>query len=353
MHTTYYILIRISSHRSNFDQKFDVQMRLMGAIKGDPDNFDDEKGHVVGSQFGGLAVSYNLVPMINSQNRNRGVRNTYTPSYYDVEMRMADYLRLQCGVVDFQVDVNYCECSRMCNGGRSDEPGGEWRPASFDITHVFVFYVNGTAMHFPNAFSSTHVGNRVGLVDKRKKQKRARRESGTCRATGIETIPRTARRSKRALATASGPDIVVTMAKGYQVSFNRYDCVPLNEAYRLSSNSIVLDKGSCVKVYDGRSCTGSSRIVVQKGFRKLYSVHKVDESELLGVKSITGCCREIIGDKSDVFGMAPEFQPKRYQFKNSSKRRRRQAVNRNVGQMLVESECSCSCLNNTTSMKKN
>lgn len=136
---------------------------------------------------------------------------------------------------------------------------------------------------------------------------------------------------------------MVTMTAGYQVSLNRFDYIDLNETYILSSNLIVLNKGNCVKVNNGRSCTGSSLIVVQKGFKKPYSMREVNESELFGIRNVTSCCREVIGDKSNVFGMLPEFRPVPYHFKNSPKRRRRQAVDRNNGQMFTESECSCPC----------
>jgi len=84
-------------------------MELMGAHK------TDEKGHLVGSQFGGPAEAYNLVPMSNSQNRNFHSTYISTFSFYDLEMRMSDYLSLQCGMIDFEVHINYCDCQQVFN----------------------------------------------------------------------------------------------------------------------------------------------------------------------------------------------------------------------------------------------
>lgn len=93
--------IFLVTKRINFDGKdFKFQMELMGAHK------TDEKRHLVGSQFGESAAAYNLVPMSNSQNRNYHSQFILTFSFYDLEMRMSDYLSMHCGIIDFEVDIN-------------------------------------------------------------------------------------------------------------------------------------------------------------------------------------------------------------------------------------------------------
>lgn len=138
-----------ASGRNSFGASFDAQMKAMHAAK------NDEKGHVIASQFNGPALDYNMVPMGNYQNRNFLVKNVFMASYYDMEMRMKDFISAGCGSVDLKVDVQY-------------EPKGQpqsYRPKSFDMYHTFVYKIDGKDVYQPRSHLYTSFENRMGLVN--------------------------------------------------------------------------------------------------------------------------------------------------------------------------------------------
>jgi len=99
----------------------------------------------------------------------------------------------------------------------------------------------------------------------------------------------------RTSGTRTDSDVQVTLQPGYVESFDGIECRDLDGKRNVSSDTIVVNRGGCVKAYDGEGCTGSKRIVFQEHVR-LFSEDGDEQPAVPAVKSVATCWQEMTMD---------------------------------------------------------
>lgn len=304
---------------------FDAQMEGMHAIKRlDGTGPNDEKGHIIGKQFNGPAVDYNMVPMSDNQNRNKLVNSVFMPSYYNTEMRMRDFIAMECGSVDLEVEINYPPPGQ--NGQQS------YRPKSFDMYHTFVYKINGEDMYQPHSHLFTSFENSLGLVNIpehviRRNNPQQLKNFNPSRIGNItdKKNPNAKKPAKpkrqqvvngkiQYLETSADKDnedirILVTNQKDKvdkKVSFSRDQCVDMKGFPNLLPNDLFILKGKCLMAYSDDSCKGSGTVIKERNLTIKSDISN-NPSLSSNIKSIQSCCQNL-GSSIDNVYVPYDFQ---------------------------------------------
>jgi len=264
------------------------------------------------------------------------VDHVHAPRYHNREIRTDDYLRLDRGVADVRVVVNYCDC-------RADACGrGGRRSKTVELAYELYFYVVGGSVYFSTSVSGERIEDGDGyttdvpenLINRwdtyrnfgpfRRPAQRVPASAndafnGTRTATGprVKLLgERTVKEwaafevsgdlfkryvwnqndgDRRTSGTRADGDVRVTLQPGYVESFDGTECRGLDGKRNVSSDTIVVNRGGCVNAYDGDGCTGSKRIVFQERVR-LFSEDGDGRAALPAVKSVATCWQDMTAD---------------------------------------------------------
>jgi hypothetical protein len=311
----------------DFGSAFEAQMEGMHAIKRPKDGTGpkDEKGHIIGSQFNGPAVDYNMVPMGSYQNRNFLVKNVFMSSYYDMEMRMRDFIAIGCGSVDLKVEINYL--APQNNGQQS------YRPKSFDMYHTFVYKINGEDMYQPNSHLFTSFENSMGLVNIPEyiKQRNDPEQLNNFNPSRVGPVSGTPNKKIKKPSNPKRQQVINGKIQHFKISadqenedmrikvtnqkdkvdktiaFSRDQCVDMTGFPNLLANDITILKGQCLMAYSEDSCTGSG-IVIRAHNLNIKTNISNNPNVSSKIKSIQSCCQNLGLSVDNVY--AP------YDFKN-------------------------------------
>lgn len=300
------------------------------------------------------------------------VDHVYKPRYYAEELK--NYSQLDCGITDFEVVVNYCDCHEICNVYRNTKKR-QSIPTRFVLNYDLFMHTHNNSLYFSTAINDERVENGNSSVNMPKNLMNhgnankffgpvrmtdlAEEVFQRCNATnsnGTQTWPELdfgrpfLERAIKEWALYENTDyyykqyiwkhqsgelpdtgrdemkIHVTLFPGYFESFNRLECLQLNETHNFSPANLTVNKGGCVKIYDGFGCTGATQIVFQEHVR-LYSQSHVRQPVISRIKSMSSCCP----------GFPKESTPP-YLFKSqgAGQQRTRKSANLRI-------DCSCPC----------
>lgn len=339
---------KLNKHRTSFSTTYDEQMTMLKAVKKNASHshdqglssvikhfesmkinnkilkIQDERGHLVGSQFYGPIKDYNMVPMISIQNRNERVNDALMPTFYDMEAKIKDHLLFECGpIIAYSVTVNYpgikCNkvyCEENCDNENKSNSGSAnsntidkcTRPKSFKVEVDFIFKDlsnNNKLVYDPSKSELHHINNDNFMIDlngleKKTKNQDTKRKNTDTTSGNEQSKKKTKLNSNKNEKGSSNPptlingrynDIKVRFFKNYDLSFGRYECINLDENYTFSSNLTVL-YGQCVEVFNEIDCFPGS------GNKKILQGTKPSSNVLDNVKSITGCCSRFVDQSS-------------------------------------------------------
>lgn len=253
------------------------------------------------------------------------VDHVYRPIYHEEELK--NYSQLDCGITDFEVIVHYCDCHEICNVYRNTSKR-QRIPTRFFLNYGLHLHVHNNSLYFSTAINGERIENDNSSVNMPKNlmnRGNADKFFGPFRMADltadvvrgndiVEPRPRPPlEKAIKEWALYENTDsyykqyiwehqseelsdvgrdemeIRVTLSPGYIVSFSRFECLQLNEKHNFDPSNLTVNRGGCVKIYDGDGCTGATHIVFQEHVQ-LYSQDKTKQPIIPRVKSLSSCC---------------------------------------------------------------